>query len=117
MPGELGNAFRTGRADNGRWNGGHDWNRAAHLLRRDWQIVPGAAACVAAGCHGGTDTCQRLDSCRDDGGCGRVSDRAGLSASGSEHGFRGGKHIGVDSCRLGGLNYRGICGLHRGGAD
>ena len=68
--------------------GGRDW--AADFCRSGGQERPVSAACVAAGCDGRPDAGVGADSRGDDGGCGRLSDCARLSADAGADALAGG---------------------------
>ena len=63
------------------WNGSVHRYLAADLCRCGWQVRPGAAACLVAGCNGRTDAGQRPDSRSDHGGGRCVSGCTRLSAN------------------------------------
>ena len=83
-PGLHGNHRAFGMVDacHRRRDGGDHGHRPADLSGRGWQIRPGAAARLAAGCDGRPHAGQRADPCGHDGGRRRVPRRARLSADG-----------------------------------
>jgi NADH-quinone oxidoreductase subunit L len=83
--------------------GGCDW--PADFCRSGGQERTVSAACVAAGCDGRPDAGLRADSRGDDGGGGRLSDCARVSADAG----------GCADCTAGWLDYDGSDGGHLGG--